>query len=241
MAEGDLLRGLILQAEQLVRENNWSSKAIELNTRILELDDRVSGAYTRLAKCFREQGKYEAAREMYRQVLTFDPTNRIAGNSLIELEKWVLAKGQAEMISSLESYEEAFTVGCSASRRGKHALARMALLKAVELWPGSIHAWNALGAVYRRIGAPELGRQSYQAALNLKPNSASLVGLAAIARDQGDLDRAQRLYGEVLRAEPRNQYALKGLGGVLADLGLLDEADRYFELAATISKSEAGS
>jgi hypothetical protein len=77
------LRELVKRAEGLALAGQWGDEAVSANTRILELDDRISGAYTRLARCFREQGNWLAARTMYQQVLLFDSRNRMAANQLV--------------------------------------------------------------------------------------------------------------------------------------------------------------
>jgi len=82
MSQSEKLATLIKRAEELARVNNSSEEAVRINTMILELDDKISGSYTRLAFCFREQGKFDLAEEMYNQVLKFDPDNMVAQNGI---------------------------------------------------------------------------------------------------------------------------------------------------------------
>ncbi|MDA8139273.1 MAG: hypothetical protein M0036_11535 [Desulfobacteraceae bacterium] len=49
------------RAKKLALSGNWGDEAIDINTKMIELDDRAADAYTRLAKCFIEQGKKLAA------------------------------------------------------------------------------------------------------------------------------------------------------------------------------------
>jgi Flp pilus assembly protein TadD len=206
---------------------------------MLEIDDRAADAYTRLARCFREQGRLEAAREMYTQVLTFDSTNVIARNNLARIEKEIGRADELSGVSSIGSFDEAFAVGVAARRRKRYALAIGALSRAVELRPGSVHAWNALGAAYRHIDALDQARSAYDHALGLRRNVVSLIGLAAVARDLGDFDKAIDVYTEVLQGNPDQAYALNGLGGVYADIGLLAEAEERFRRASEIAEGRA--
>jgi tetratricopeptide (TPR) repeat protein len=226
-------------AESLAHLGDWGESAIQINTRILEIDDRAADAYLRLARCFREQGRFAAALEMYTQVLTFDSKNRLARNNAAKMEIEVGRADELSRVAAIESFDEAFAVGVGARRRKRHALAVAALSKAVELRPGSIHAWNALGAAYRHKGEVDRSRSAYEHALALARNVVSLIGLAAIARDQADQESAIGLYAEVLRAEPDQAYALNGLGGVYADMGHWGEAEECFSRASRLAEGRA--
>jgi tetratricopeptide (TPR) repeat protein len=89
------------RAESLALAGEWGEIAIEMNTRMLEIDDRAADAYTRLARCFREQGRLEAARQLYTQVLTFAPKNVIARNNLAKIEKEIGRAGELSGVSSI--------------------------------------------------------------------------------------------------------------------------------------------
>lgn len=76
---------LLEKAKRLARERNRSSEAIDVNTKILEIDPLQVGSYTRRGACFLEHGDLKAAAKDYRSALEIDPNNRIAANRLEEI------------------------------------------------------------------------------------------------------------------------------------------------------------
>jgi tetratricopeptide (TPR) repeat protein len=116
MSSDSEIRDLRQRAESLALSGEWGESAIRINTRLLKIDDRAADAYTRLARCFREQGRLEAAREMYTQVLTFDSNNVIARNNLAKIEKEIGRAGELSGVSSIGSFDEAFAVGVAARK-----------------------------------------------------------------------------------------------------------------------------
>ena len=66
-----------------------------------------------------------------------------------------------------------------------------------------------------------------------------LLRMAARARDSGDLAEAARLYGEVLRSDPRNFDALLSLGLVQFGTARFEEAERLCGEAARINPRSA--
>lgn len=239
------LADLRKQAEALALAGEWGERAIEVNTRMLELDDRAADAYTRLGRCFREQGRLEAAREMYLQVLEFDPQNKIATNSLrrseADLQRQAAeerARRRAEEIQAAlaaAGYNELMAVGMSARKRRQYDLAITAFTRAVELRPASVYAWNALGGSCRHSGKLARAQESYRRALALGENPVSLVGLGAVERDLGHYEEAVRLYDAVLLDDPDNAFALNGVGGVYTDMGNLQEAEDCFQRASQLA------
>jgi tetratricopeptide (TPR) repeat protein len=237
------LENLREKAKQLALSDEWGPQAIAINTQMIELDEHAADAYTRLAKCFLAQNKIIAAYDMYKQVLEFDPKNRIAANNVQKFEDDVdrarvreREKQVFEDIASINSYEEAFNVGVAAKRQGNFKLAVALLERALELKPNNVYACNALGAAYRRNRNSDDARRVYQTALSIAVNFVSLVGLAAVERDARQFKEAISLYERVLSSEPQNAYALNGLGGVHTDLGNYSTAESFFNKAMSINK-----
>ncbi len=231
----DELRDLVRRAEALALADTWGDEAIRLNTRILELDDRVAGAYTRLARCFKGQGNWLAARSMYRQVLAFDPSNRIASNQLAVVEEELKGLQDLELVAEIQDHYEALSIGVAARRQGNAPLAVAALRRAVELDPTG-HALTALGAAYRSNGQLTEAEAAYRRAIKVSDHAAPRVGLAAVYADRGRLTKAHELYWRVVRADDRNVYALNGLGAVLLKRGRLEQAERCFARSAELGE-----
>lgn len=219
------------KAESLALSGKWGQDSIHTNTQMLEIDEHASDAYTRLARCFLEQGNYLAAQDMYTQVLVFDPQNRIAINNFKRLKKDVDRLQELRDVAAIDNYDEAFSVGIASRRGGKIALAVAALSRAVELKADSHFAWNALGAAFRHHQRPNEAQKAYEKALGLSFNLVSLVGLAAVERDIGNTEKSIALYEKVLDRNQNNAYALNGMGGVLFDLGYCEKAEEYFRRA----------
>jgi tetratricopeptide (TPR) repeat protein len=230
------LAKLCKKAETLALSGQWGKESIAVNTQILEIDEHVSAAYTRLARCFLEQKNYLAAQDMYTQVLAFDPKNTIALNNLQSIKKEISKLQKLRDMAAIDSYDEVFSVGIAARRQGKLSLAVAALLRAVELKPEKPFAWNALGAAYRHYEQPKEAIDAYQKALALSYNLVSIIGLAAVERDLGNKEQSMALYKKVLDSDQNNPYALNGMGGVLSDLGLFDKAEEYFRTALKFEK-----
>jgi tetratricopeptide (TPR) repeat protein len=70
------------QAEELAQRGEWGASAEAVNRQIIELVPGQPAAYTRLARCLKDRGDFSSAEAIYRQVLTFDPTNAIASNNV---------------------------------------------------------------------------------------------------------------------------------------------------------------
>jgi len=227
------LSQLVKRAEVLALGGEWGGEAIEVNTRILEVDERVPAAYTRLARCFKEQGNWLGARSMYQQVLEFDPNNQIARNQLLLIEEKLRALEDIDLVREIEDFNEALSIGVAARRQGHGALAVAALERAVELRP-TVYALTALGAAHRSMGQLTEAETAYRRAMNASDHAAARVGLAAVYADRGRLTEAHRLYLDVVRADTCNVYALNGLGAVLLRRGRLEQAERCFVRLAEI-------
>jgi tetratricopeptide (TPR) repeat protein len=230
------LHDLVKRAEALALGGKWDEEAIGVNTRILELDDRVPGAYTRLARCFKVQGNWLAARSMYRQVLAFDSSNRIASNQLAIVEERLRDLADLELVAEIDDYHEALAIGVAMRRQGDAQLAIAALGRAVELDP-TVYALTALGAAYRSNGQLADAEAAYGRAIEMEDHAAARVGLAAVYADQGRLTEAHKLYWHVLRADNRNIYALNGLGAVLLRRGRLEQAEGCFVRSAEVGQA----
>lgn len=218
------LEQLISRARELALAENWGQEAININVKILELDPKVGEAYTRLARCFDEQENLLGAREMYLQVLNFEPQNKIALNGLSRIEQKLKYIDDKQLVINVNSYEEAFAIGVAARRKNDITLAIAALKRATELNP-TMYSLNALAGAYRANNDLSIAEKIYNDILSRNNNPASLVGLAAVYRDKGLLRQAQKLCNDVLSQNDKDVYALNCLGAICFDLGQLDIAE----------------
>ena len=255
------LKKLRKQAESLALSGNWGQEAIEINTKILEIHSLESGAHTRLAQCFKMKGEYFRAYYIFRNVLNFDPKNNIARNQseLIredalrqkkEIEKDALrqkkkieedARIEQEKndISGINNFHEAYYLGLAAKRRRRFDLAIAALIKATELNPESLFAWNALGSACCRKRNAEEALRAFQHGYELGGGNVSLVGIATVDRMIGNLEAAIDLYKKVLGQDPNNVYALNGLAAAYHDAGKFEDAQNFFDCAFAAKQSKS--
>lgn len=78
---------LVKKAQDLALEDSWGNEAIDINKKILALNNKDVGAHNRLAKCFTRRDEYAKAEKMYKQVIEIDPNNKIANNGLRRIHK----------------------------------------------------------------------------------------------------------------------------------------------------------
>lgn len=81
------LRASIRQAETLSQSSVWDERALRINARIIELDEKNVGARTRLAKYYLDAGNADEAGRLYEETLKLEPTNRIARNTVDRLAR----------------------------------------------------------------------------------------------------------------------------------------------------------
>jgi tetratricopeptide (TPR) repeat protein len=103
----------------------------------------------------------------------------------------------------------------------------------IEKNPGLSEYYRIKGQILSDQGQPQKAIDSLIEAVRLDPdNSSALIMLGNIyAKDRSDADTALTFYERVLETNPENHLALNNMGGNLANLGKLDDAKRYFQLA----------
>lgn len=74
----DRVEALTLEARRLAREDIWDQRAIEVNTRIIELEPNRDDAYTRRGICYQQFGHLEEAEDDFDEATERNPNNRTA-------------------------------------------------------------------------------------------------------------------------------------------------------------------
>lgn len=140
--------------------------------------------YTRLGNAYRAMGKVAEAEDAYRQSMQAEPGYV---GAYINLADILLAQSRPE--EALELYEQATDVA-----------------------PDSAWAHSALGSAYLKRGDTVTGLAHLQRAVDLEPDNVTwLLALADGCRKLDQVDRAARLYQQVLILQPGNQRASEAL------------------------------
>lgn len=142
-----------------------------------------------------------------------------------------------EIVSQVETVDEAFAVGRAAKSAGDFELVVAVSEKGYEIEPLK-HFLTRSGAAFRRMGNSEAAMRLHSQVLATSPGDVvARVAHAAVLRDKGLHEDAYAILRQVVDENPRNAYALNGLAGVCADLGQLEAAAHYFERAPCIGDS----
>lgn len=234
---GDLLEKLEQEARDLRRNEDWGEKAIEINSRILEIDPRNVAAFNRRAKCHREQKNLVDAEADYRHALELAPNKANIENALRQIgEEAQRQHADREFIEELrgiENFHEVYAIASTHKDKSplKRRIAIEAFKRAFLLDKKRIDVLIELAAVYRTLRQRDEAEKIYKWILQREANLAAKVGLAAVYKDKKRLKDGLRLCDEVLEQESWNTHALRCRAGILSEL------DRGTEAAESFGKS----
>lgn len=220
------LEKLISIAIELTHKNIWDNTAIDINTRIIELNKSEAAAYTRLAKCYCEQGQILTAIEIYKQVIVDDYselTTRAAKNFLKRNEKLLDDK---KLLDSVKNYDEAIAVAMSMRRtqKGGYNLIIEVLRKAY-LYADKTYQKIKIAAELKKIKQIDAAKKILESLKKENFNNSALdITYAAALRKEKEYEEAELLYKLVLEKEPKNMAALVGLVATLKDMKRCEEA-----------------
>ena len=124
--------------------------------------------------------------------------------------------------------------------QGRHAEAEAPARRALVLAPRDPSVHHLLGMIQTETGRPTFGEQHYRMAQALieAPNPTLSGNLAWNLRQQGRLDEAAALYGQVLSGQARPVRALAGLAQVEAGRGRFDAAAELLAEARTAAPDD---
>lgn len=160
---------------------------------------------------------WENTETLLRHALARNPESAIAHNNL-----GVFFDAQGDTDAAFREYEEAaragassdawFNYGMALQKRGKHAEAIAALLKAVELRPDFVAAQMNLGAFLLDAGEIQASVDHLLAAQKLDPRNLTVfLNLGLALEKGGNLIDARRAYEEALEIDPQNAFAQEQL------------------------------
>jgi len=144
-----------------------------------------------------QQGRLEAAAELFSAVLRGDPRD----------------------------HEALFKMALTCNLQGRLDEAKTYYERVLALTPTMAEANNNLGEIYYRQGHLDLALTCFERARAERPNSAEAHNNAAnVLKDQGRLEAALASYSKADKLQPGNAAVLSNLGDVLRRLNRCDEA-----------------
>jgi tetratricopeptide (TPR) repeat protein len=154
-----------------------------------------------------QAGRWQAAEQIYRQILAVEPNQPDALHLL----------------------------GVLAHQAGNHELAVQYIGRAIALQENVAAFHSNLGGAYYALHRIPEAVACYHRALELKPDYAEAnINLAVALKDQGKLDQTVACYRRALELKPDYVEVHCNLGNVLKDLGKLDEAAASYRRAVEL-------
>ncbi|MBX9958607.1 MAG: tetratricopeptide repeat protein [Burkholderiaceae bacterium] len=188
-----------------------------------------------------DQGRPDAAEELYRQALTLQPDHVYANNNLGVL---LLHQHHAEEAAccfrqaatgSPEDGSIWLNLANALTLQGVHEEALRACEQAVDLMPAHVQALVQRSILLNALGRRRDAAASYQQVLSIAPDHTEAhLSLSGILIELNQLEAAEQSCRQVLAREPDNARAYNHLGVVFKKRHQLEEAVACFRKALTI-------
>jgi len=231
------------------------AQAIGVFQRLIARNPRDAGPYLQIGDIWREQGRFERAREWYRKAQTAAPDDpRPAqylalafldeGTAYRQAEEWERAIAAFQTAARLDPQNPRVHVGLGrALYWGLHdreqALAQFA--RALQVDPGNMDTRIWLARLYREEGALDRSLAYLEEALVLAPGSPEVHAQMGVTLHQmGDLDAAIAELEEATAGvvSPASTWYYQALGDAYRDAGRVEDAIDAYRLAPASSYVE---
>ena len=203
-------------------------------------------AYVNLGIVRQEMGEFAEARKAYERALQLDASQTPAlWNLALVLEQLGEPDGAegvyVKLLEATPDCDEArFRLGFLQLQRGDFKASASAFeicLKKRSEWP---EAQLNVGIAYWKQGLREEARTAFEAVLATQPNSAdALRGLAALALEADDYQKALDLHGKLIELGERTPELLYNTALLLQQAGVNDEAVRLYREAVKVQPTFA--
>jgi hypothetical protein len=142
------------------------------------------------------------------------------------------AEHEAYLAATIEGPVARLRRGQERFQRGERDAGIADVRKAIELDPLSPAMPETLGMMLNAAGDSQSAAQQFERVANLAPSDAGAPYFAALAwAEAGDLKRAEAMFGETVRRDPRQSRAWYNLGLLLSQTGRIDDALRALRQA----------
>lgn len=206
--------------------------AIVLFRNALEKDPNYQDARMQLGKSYLEAGRYDQAEKELQKVLLANPSRvelRLdlakAYNGLRKPDK-AAAELRTYLASHPESAETLEVHAHTEAMENRFDAAEQALLKALKMEPKRVTAQLELAGIYAGGQKTAQARELLASIIREKPAEArSYMMLAQIELNEGNREKAIKVYEQLAAADPKNPVPLYRIGSLLNDMGQVDKAN----------------
>lgn len=176
------------------------------------------------AKKATKQGNTAVAIELYNAVLLHQPNHPVAKKGLRKLQNG-LPKDQFVKVDTANPSQDQINALVNLYHSGQMAEAEQACRELLQTYQQSLVVINILGAVLLGQGKLQDAIESYDKAIQIKPDFAEAYSNRGIAlKEIGQLDEAVESYDKAIQIKPDFADAYSNRGNALKELGRLDEA-----------------
>ena len=183
-----------------------------------------------------QEGKFEEAEKLYREILKTNPNDLDAYNNLGVLLNDTGRLDEAEVsykkaIELKPDYAEAHNnLGIILQKLNRPEEAEASYKKAIELKPDYALACNNLGFTLQKLNRLEEAEASYKKAIEFKPDYAEAHNnFGIILQKHNKLEEAELRYKKAIELNPEFANAYNNLGIMLDGVGRSDEAKLNFD------------
>lgn len=230
--------GVLLLLKDAAVSKNDNAEAIRLSNRILELDPGNIEAMNTLSKATLSVKGPEDSYSAYKDMMVAD--NR--AENFINILSSMMTEGKyAEVIQLYNEKEREFGSRAVVKRlkgNAEYALgdfraASMSYATASMLDPKDPMTWHSKGMADEALGDLEHAEEAYNKAILLDMNDPQFwISRSSIQERKNDLAGAVESLNRAIELRPDSIYALVKKGMIFAELGRLDEALYFLNMAA---------
>ncbi len=189
----------------------------------------------RRANAHESSGQLNAARQIYREILTAFPANVQAKLALARLgpQEPQGAGGNAALGSAVQKLAMLY-------KNGQMAAVVQEGHRITKAHPGAFPVWNLIGAAEQAQGHLELAAAAFSRAVELNPKAADAHNnLGYALEQQGRLKEAVESYKRALGIQPSYAVGHNNLGNALKSLGDIEEATAHYKQAVKLQPKYA--